>query len=818
MGIILLLLLLAAGLTWAWLFYDLPSTDPSALQLHTPAMRITDRNGLALYEVMRDEGGNQISVALEHIPTALRQATIDTEDARFYSNPGIDPPGLLRAVWIDLSGGETLSGGSTITQQVARNLLLSASERTERTPRRKLREMLLAWQLTNRYSKDEILALYLNQTYYGGMTYGVEAAAQTYFGKPLDTLSLAECALLAGLPQAPALYNPYTDPQAALQRRTVVLELMQKNGDLTAGQAQQAQEEPIHLSGSPYPLEAPHFVMWVKSQVDQLYTPEEIQASGGLVVRTSLNLAWQHAAEQAVSRQLKFLQQQNEATPDHNVNNAAVVALDPQNGQVLAMVGSPDFNDRQHNGAINMAISPRQPGSALKPFIYARTFDPSQSSPWTAATMLLDITTHFHTRDGQVYTPADFDRQEHGPVLVRQALASSLNIPAVAALDHIGLDSALAFFRSVGLGSLGTGQDVDISLALGGGEVSLLDLTSAYGVFANGGQQVQPVSILDIHDGQGNLLYTSPQPTPVRVLDARVAWLISDILSDDNARSIGFPQHSVLNIDRPAAVKTGTTSNFHDNWSVGYTPDLVVGVWVGNAAQEPMRDVTGLSGAGPIWHAVMRDLLAGQPKQDFTRPPGLVQVNVCALSGQLPTPLCPNTRAEWFIDGTQPSQPDTIYHQADIDINTGRLADDQTPPQQRSAITALDLPAQAAPWARQRGLILWADLLTGQSVGSVPQSNQKGLVLVSPAAGSIYFLSPKLPAQDQQLHVEATGEAGLGQVTLFVDGSPLAQDAAPPYQAWWPLSVGTHQFWAQAVMPDGRFITSPVVEISVQGK
>ena len=813
-----MLLLAAAGAGTAWLFQGLPSTDPSALSLHTPGIRITDRSGQVLYEVLRDQGGSQMSVPLARIPAALRQATIDTEDTRFYTNPGIDPIGLLRAVWIDLSGGETLSGGSTITQQVARNLLLSDQERSQRTLGRKLREMVLAWQITQRYSKDEILALYLNQTYYGGMTFGVEAAARTYFGKNLADLSLAECALLAGLPQAPALYNPYTDIEAARKRRTAVLELMQKNNDIDPASLKRADEEPIRLSAAPYPLQAPHFVMLVRSQVDHLFTPEDITASGGLVVRTTLNLAWQHAAEQAVARQLAYLAQQGDTSPAHNVNNAAVVALDPKRGEVLVMVGSPDFFDRQHNGAVNMAVALRQPGSALKPFIYARAFDPFRPGPWTAATMILDVTTHFHTRDGRVYTPADFDRQEHGPVLARQALASSLNIPAVATLDHIGMDSALNFLRQVGLGSLGQLQDNDISLALGGGEVSLMDLTSAYGALANGGLQLAPQTILDIRDGKGVLRYQAAQPSPRRVMDARVAWLISDILSDDNARSLGFQAHSVLNLDRPAAVKTGTTTNFHDNWTVGYTPELAVGVWVGNAGQEPMRDVTGLSGAGPIWHAVMRDLLAGQPRSTFEQPPGMQQVEVCALSGLLPTPLCPNTQKEWFIDGTAPVQNDTTYRSVEIDSKTGLLAAADTPLQDRLHLTALDLPPQAAPWARQRGLLLWSDLLAGAASAPTSQSSETGLVMLAPAGGAVYTLTSKLPLQDQQLRIEAAGGRLTGPVSIFLDGVRLAQAAAPPYQAWWTLALGQHHIWAQAQDSSGKTITSPIVEISVQGE
>ena len=296
-------------------------------------------------------GGRNAPTPLEHIPLVLQQATIDTEDASFYNNPGIDPLGILRALWINLRGGETLSGGSTITQQVARSLLMSPQERSQRSLRRKLRESILAWQLTQRYSKDEILAFYLNQTYYGGMAYGVEAAAQTYFGKSVSDLDLAESALLAGLPQAPALYDPFTDLEAAKKRQAVVLGLMEKAGYLDAGQVALAEREPLVLASTPYPLEAPHFVMMVRSQIDALFpSAGQVQAFGGLVVRTSLDLDDQKKAEQAVADQLERLHAKESGTLGHNLNDAALVALDPHTGQILAMVGSAGYNDRAHAG------------------------------------------------------------------------------------------------------------------------------------------------------------------------------------------------------------------------------------------------------------------------------------------------------------------------------------------------------------------------------------------------------------------------------------------------------------------------------------
>ncbi|MFM8320936.1 MAG: penicillin-binding protein 1C, partial [Chloroflexota bacterium] len=668
-----LLLFLAAALAggWAALFAGLPAPDALARRLNPPSIRIEDRYGRLLYEALPGEGGRNTVVALERIPLACRQATVATEDRRFYSHPGVDVWGIGRAVWANLRGGETLSGASTITQQVARNLLMDAGERSQRSLRRKLREGYLAWRLTNRFSKDQVLALYLNQSYYGGMAYGIEAAAQTYFGKPVERLDLAECALLAGLPQAPALYNPFTDLAAARRRQAVVLGLMQTAGSIDASQRALAEREPLVFTETPYPIRAPHFVMQVRAQIDARFTPEQVYQYGGLAVRTTLDLDWQTLAEQAVQRHLDELKKTHGGV-SHNVNSAALVALDPASGKVLALVGSPDYFDAAHAGAINMALAPRQPGSALKPLVYAAALDPRSPAPWTAATMLLDVQTSFVTGRGQAYTPANYDLQEHGPVTVRQALASSLNIPAVLTMQHVGLERWVGLGRALGLSTLSEPASYDLSLALGGGEVRLLDLAAAYSALANTGYRVQPQTLLEVRDAHGQVIYTPPAAARLRVLDERVAWLISDILSDPDARRIGFGANSILRLDRPAAVKTGTTSNFHDNWTVGYTPGLVVGVWSGNTDYTPMRDVNGLSGAAPIWHQFMRSVLAGRPVQRFDRPAGLAQVEVCSPTGLLPGPACPYREQEWFIDGTQPRQVEALYREVYLDPATGR--------------------------------------------------------------------------------------------------------------------------------------------------
>lgn len=803
-----LVVVVLAGLL-VYIFWDLPSVDSLPAHLNIPSVRITDRSGRLLYEILPREGGRNAVLSFDSIPQCMKDATIAVEDKNFYKNPGVDLEGILRALWINIRGGETIAGGSTITQQVARNLLLSQNERTERTLRRKLRETVLAWELNQKISKNEILALYLNQVNYGGMSYGVEAASQTYFGRPASELLLPECALLAGLPQAPGIYNPFTNPDLARQRQEIVLGLMEGQGYITHDERLAAESAPVSYNPAPYPIEAPHFIWIVKDQIDALIAAGELDPSQSLVVRTTLDLDDQHVAEQIIARRIEdFKPKPGEIS--HNVNNAALVALDPHTGEILALVGSAGYFDASIHGALDMATSPRQTGSAFKPFIYALALDPTRQNPWTAATPIMDVTATFITHDGASYTPKNYDSREHGPVSVREALASSLNVPAVKTLKEVGIENTINLAEHLGITSLGDPQSYDLSLALGGGQMSLLELSTAFASLANGGYFTGNYAILDIRDVDGNLIHTQDKTPPLQVFDPRVAWLISDILSDDRARQTGFGLNSTLKIDRTAAVKTGTTTNFHDNWTIGYTPDLLVGVWVGNSGYEAMHNVTGLTGAAPIWHDAMRALLNGQPDRPFVRPDGLKQIEVCDYSGLLPTQFCQHTKMEWFIDGTEPTQTDNVYQQVLVDTLTGLPANDSTPPERRKSQIVLDLPVEVQPWARAQGLPLLADFKQNE----VSQSSNE-LVLVSPTPNTTYRITPDLDISSQQLPVQALVGTGFTQVTIYVDGKPLQTFSAPPYQTWWELSAGEHQFWVEGVNANGEVIKSDVVTITV---
>ncbi|MBN2393047.1 MAG: transglycosylase domain-containing protein [Anaerolineae bacterium] len=784
-----------AGL-YLWLCAGLPAPDDLSAYTSAPSSKIYDRHGQLLFEMPPPYTGSHTPVILDDIPPYLIQATIATEDATFYSNPGMDLQGILRAVWINVQGGE--AGGSTITQQLVRTVMFSADERVERTLHRKLRELILAIRITRRYSKDEILNLYLNETYYGNMAYGVEAAARAYFAKSARDLDLAECALLAGLPQAPALYNPLEALDVVKARQTIVLDLLVKQGYVTVQDAQLAKTESLDFAAAPFPIRAPHFVMFVRSQLERELGLARVQA-GGLNVYTTLDLALTDTARDIIRQHLTLLavcHYDAECPPGgRNVRNAALVALDPWTGEVVAMVGSPDYFSARIAGAVNGATALRQPGSSIKPLTYAAAFERAAlgQGDFTPATMLLDVRTAFVTREGTPYVPLNYDLVFRGPVRLREALASSYNLVTVKVLDAIGVEALTGMARRLGITTFDDPDRIGLAVGLGGGEVRLLELTAAYAAFANGGYAVSPRVIQRVEDAAGTVLWAGADgmedpALASRALDARVAYLITDILSDELARIPTFGEDSVLNLSRPAAVKTGTTTDFRDNWTVGYTPELVVGVWVGNADNETMKAVTGVTGAAPIWHDVMEAALKGQPVQAFARPEGLVDVEVCALSGELPGPDCPHRIVEMFIAGTEPTTVCQIHQRIDGVVYTV-------------------LPPEVQEWAREHNL---------PQPASASSSPAPLLRLTSPDAGAVYRIDPAQSRETQKIAVSAASDAVFEQVKLFVDDLPLAQFTSPPYTHLWRLEPGLHTFSAVGDTADGMEVSSAAVTIVVQ--
>ncbi len=832
LGVLGLLVVAGVGL-YLNLLADLPGPEQARARTQQPSTQILDRHGRLLYEVIDPNGSKQTPLALDEVPQACRQAVIATEDKLFYQHPGVDLLAIGRAVWQNTQAGTTVSGASTITQQLARNLLLDADERYEQSLRRKLREAWLAWRLEQVYSKDQLFELYLNQAYFGNFAVGIEAAAQAYFGVSARELDVAQCALLAGLLQSPSTYNPLIDPTAAKNRQAVVLGLMLEQGHLDARQVELARHEPLQYAATPFPIQAPHFVMFVNHWLERQFG-SEVVPQGGLRVTTTLDLDWQNLAQSIAQRRLEQLRTDRRASRNRRVENAALVALHPQTGEIYAMLGSPDYFDDLIQGNVNATLSLRQPGSAIKPLTYAAAFDPARTAvagkaPLTPATLVSDVRTAFPTREGDPYVPLNYDLQFHGPVLLRDALASSFNIPAVKVLQHVGVATLVELAQQLGISSFMTHDDFGLSLTLGGGEVRLLELTAAYGTFANGGQRVIPTAIVQVADSDGKVLYQAADAaaytTPHQVLSPQVTYLITSILSDNNARLPTFGGHSLLRLtgDRPAAVKTGTTTDWKDNWTIGYTPDLVVGVWVGNADNTPMQGISGVTGAGPIWHDFMETVLRGTPPQSFVRPPGLVDAEICADSGLLATPLCPRQRSEVFLAGTQPTQADTMHQLVTLDSRTGERATLATPSQYRVTRTYWVLPPDLHEWAAASGLEQPPPLRTVVGAGTAPATPAATLgtlaaaplVLTSPDAARVYRISPAQPLATQEVAVVARGNVPLRQVTILVNDQALESRAASQLKSWWQLQPGQHTFRARGVTLDGQLVESEPIVITV---
>jgi len=824
---ILALLLVAAVLSLAGLVGGLAPAEPLTVRAGGQGLQIYDRHGTLLFQGLDQGSGLRSRLPLSDIPLRLRQATIATEDASFYTNPGIEPKAIVRAV-VQRLRGEGTSGGSTITQQLVRLVFMSPEERQARSLARKLREAVLALRLTRAYSKDQILEAYLNETYYGNLAYGVEAAAQAYFGKHVRDLDLAECALLAGLPQAPARYNPLADLRAAQARQAVVLGLMVRRGYLTPAAAEQARAEPLSLAGSglaglPQPpssafRRAPHFVAYVLDLLEERYGADVVRS--GLVVTTTLDAGLQALAQSIVQRRLAELQAQD-------AHDAALVALDPATGEILAMVGSADYFDPTIAGAVNVATSPRQPGSALKPFAYAAAFSAANrpgdpAAAWTPATVVYDVRTAYVLGENQPYVPYNYDGLFHGPVSLRTALASSYNLPAVKVLEHVGLPTMLDLVHAAGITTLqDPAERYGLSLTLGGGEVKLLDLTAAYAMFASGGYRREPVAIRGQVE-QGSMgAEEQGRRLPCSVLDPQVAYLITDILADNDARMPGFGEFSALRLNCPAAAKTGTTADYRDNWTVGYTPGLVVGVWVGNAENTPMRQITGVSGAAPIWHDFMEEALKGRPARDFAKPPGLVRREVCADSGLLPGEACPRRRTELFLPGTEPQQTCDWHLRLRVDVRSGEPATTETPPRFVVERLVTRYPPELAEWARSQGLETGYEG-RGTSKSANQQINTSQIAdllicdLLTPDPQSVLALSPSLPREYQRLEVSAVAGGPVAWVELLADGVPIARLTQAPYRTLWPLALGEHTFQAVAYDAAGQATASQMVKVKVE--
>lgn len=632
--------------------------------------RIYDSAGNELYAFADPNTGNRTYKLLADIDQDLINATIATEDARFYVNPGFDPIAIARAVWAAVSGGDVYAGGgaSTITQQLVRALLLGEGAANDESISRKVREIILAAELGRdpAYTKNDVLELYLNEIFYGNRAYGIEAAAQTYFGKSSSDLTLAEASLLAGLPQAPAAWDPFTEPELALGRQSEVLGLMVQAGYISAETADATLAESADLIANLTPpavnITYPHFTLSILQQLEAANDPQAIYR-GGLRIYTTIDPATQALAEETVNRARPLL-------AADGANNAAMVVLDPYTGAIQAMVGSADFSDEAISGQVNMAEQPRQPGSTIKPFVYLTALEQG----WTPATLLWDVPTSFPNPPNADYTPKNYDDRFHGPLLLRNALGNSYNIPAVKALDYVGVCNFVNRAAQLGLGledegcaTVGQPRDVGPALALGGGEISPLDMASAYAMLANGGRYIPPYAISRVENSRGEVLFEYEPPEPVQIVTPEHAYLINNILSDDDARQPAFGRNNLLTIpNQRVAAKTGTSgtnaNDVRDGWTIGYTPDVVTAVWVGNTDNKPVAPgKSGYGMAAPLWNSFMSQYLANQPARDFERPAGIVALEICADSGTSPTPNCTDRTLELFKNGQLPLPADEHF-------------------------------------------------------------------------------------------------------------------------------------------------------------
>ena len=730
-----------------------------------PSTTIVDRHGEQLSEVRSASGQRSLRVSATDLPQTLVLATLAAEDVRFRSHPGLDPIALVRAAVHDLRRGRIVEGGSTITQQVAKLLLArQPGPRPRRGWSTKLQEAVVALRLEHQLTKNEIVALYLNLAPYGNQIQGAERAAQAYFGRSASTLTPTEAAFLAALPQQPTRYNPWRDPTAARPRAVHILRVMNDRGWIDAATYAVARDERVSLSHDATRLLAPHFVERVLARAGKTGKdrPRHID--------TTLDARLQRTVEGIIASHRPALE-------DHHAANVAVVVLDVRAGEWLAWEGSGNYFDTANAGTIDGAVSPRQPGSALKPFTYAAAFERGASP----ARVLADVPSQFPTaQPGVLYSPRNYDGQYRGPLLTRVALAGSENVPAVALASDIGVPALARLLRQGGLSTLDrNAAHYGLGLTLGNAEVRLDELVAAYAMLARGGEAVPPRMIRAI-DGR-----TMPAGTPTRVLSTRTAFWITDILADPEARAFAFGRGGSLEFPFTVAAKTGTSQAYRDNWAIGYTHDVAVGVWVGNFDRSPLRGSSGVTGAGPIFHDVMlaaveyaRGSLPIGDRTPIVPPTGdLRRVELCAESGMRPTDACPTRVIEW-IPTTAAADTCTWHHTTP----TG---------------TVTNWPEVFRPWARSVGRLTTSSALPAASTVAarvaplLSSSSDRALAIVAPLAGAVYSIDSTLRAEFQLLTFRARGGAP-GQREWFVDGAPVGVSTSDDAVRW-RLARGAHE-------------------------
>ena len=662
---------LFALIVFIWIFKDLPSPTRLGSFPFPASTSIYDRHGKILYEIFSEK--NRTPVKIKDLPEYVKWATIASEDKNFYKHHGFDVGGILRASF-NIVFHQTLQGGSTITQQLVKNALL---EDPRRNLRRKIREALLTYGAEVFYSKDQILEMYLNQAPYGGTAWGIETASRTYFNKEAKDLTLAETALLAGLPASPTRFSPFgAHPELAKERQTRVLQRMIEDKYITEEEKKKAVEEELKYAPATVGIKAPHFVLYVKELLVDQYG-EKMVEQGGLKVQTTLDLDLQDFAQQTVGTEVGKLK-------NLHITNGAALATNPKTGEILAMVGSKDYFDKEIDGNVNVTLRPRQPGSSIKPLNYALGLEKKIITP---ATVLNDVPTCFAVSGQKLYCPVNYDGTFHGPTQVRFTLGNSYNIPAVKVLALNGLEDFVKKATEMGITTFKDPKNYGLSITLGGGEIKMADMATAFSSFANLGIRQDIWAIKKIEDSRGKVLFEKKEKEGPRVLPMGVAYLISHILLDNNARSAAFGPSSYLVIKNhpEVSVKTGTTNDRRDNWTIGYNPSRLVAVWVGNNDNTAMSYVaSGITGASPIWNKIMTFALKDQKQEWPLKPEDVVGASVCNLSGKMPNPDSPcETRFEYFLEGTVPSEVENLKTFVEVDKTNGQLASGKTPPENK---------------------------------------------------------------------------------------------------------------------------------------
>jgi penicillin-binding protein 1C len=738
--------------------------DPALIDYRpVTSVKLLDRDGRLLRELRSTADGRSTPLPPEELTAAVRTAFLAAEDHRFFGHLGLSPMAVLRAAKQNLAAGKVRAGGSTITQQLARTLVPRA-----RTFAGKLQEAAWALRLEAHLSKEEILTQYLNRVPFGNNTFGLEAAAQLYFGKRARHLSLGQAAMLAAIPRGPTAYDPYRRPERLEARRAWVLDRLEATGLASREEVAAARAEPLDLSAFPAAFRAPHFSEYVASHL----------AAWGLeratVVRTSLDLRLQEQVEAQLAEEIGRL-------ADRRVSSAAALVVDNDTGEVLAYAGSADFFDERHLGQNDGVQMRRQPGSALKPFVYAEAF----RQGYTPATVIADLDTAFAAPKGS-YTPKNYDRRMHGPVRAREALANSYNVPAVRVTEDVGVNRALEALRRAGFESLGKGAEhYGLGLALGNGEVSLWEAARAYSGLSRGGVLRPLVPVLEAWTAEGQRLVPRRELAPRRFADARAVALVTHILSDNASRARAFGLDNALRLPFPTASKTGTSKGYSDNWTVGFTKERTVAVWAGNFDGTPMVRVSGITGAGPVFRRVMTRAMRDVTPRPIVDRAGLDAAHICPLSGGRAGPQCPAAMEELFVPGTAPAH-DCEMH--------GRVAE-ALPPElaQRCLQLAaaegrlVDLGLDFYEWARNEG-VQREPWLAALCLGD---RGDTGARVLQPLKGGEFLLLSDLPLADQAIPVRVRAPPSRGPLAVYVDGE-RALELHPPFAGHLPATQGAH--------------------------